>query len=472
MSNEASSAPASSNAPVRRIFQAAAVISVATFAVRLAGLVNSQAIAASFGVGDAVETYFLAGVLPTFAFGALGSTLPAALVPAVVGVRATGDEPRARALLRDLYAWSVGLLLVVTGLLALAWPFFSGIVGAGFDAAKRALATEVFHLLLPIVFLHGAATVWGAVLKAEKRFLPAALGPGAVPITIAFAVWGFAAEHGVYALAVGHVLGVFVEFVILALCLGPLAPGRSAVPAQRVPLLPRGLPRRSPDSKAFARQYLPAVGGGLLFASTQLVDQSMAARLEEGSLATLSYANVLVTALLSIGTTALGTAILPFLSDMVAERAFARMRASLLSATRLVLLLATPLALALAFLAVPLVGLLFERGAFEAADSAAVGGAFALYVLQLPFYTTEVLCSRVLSALSRNQLVFLGAFVNLVLNVCLNLVLVRSLGVAGIALATSVAHLCVAGLLWWLVAREMRRASADGPAGAGPRSVD
>ena len=434
----------------RRIFQAAALISVSTFAVRLIGLVKTQVVAASFGVGDAVEAYLLAAVLPTFAFGALGSTLPSALVPAVVGVRASGDEDQARNLLRDIYAWSVFILLVVTGVLALAWPLFLNLAGAGFEEAKRSLATEAFYLLLPIVFLHGAATVWGAVLKAEKRFLPTVFGPGAVPLTVTLVVFFFTERLGIRALVGGHVLGVLIEFLLLAYFLG-----RKGKRSTRTPLFPRGLPRVNPQSRALGAQYLPAVGGGLLFASTQLVDQSMAARLEEGSLATLTYANALITALLSIGTTALGTAILPFLSDMAARGQMKEMRASLRSSTGLVFLIATPAAILLALLAEPIVRILFERGAFEPSASLAVGAVFALYVLQLPFYTTEVLCSRVLSAVKQNQLVFLGALLNLVLNVILNLVFMGWIGLKGIALATSVSHLLVALWMWFLVAKRV-----------------
>lgn len=433
----------------RRIFRAAAVISIATLAIRLAGLVKSQVIAARFGVGESVEAYFLAAVLPTFAFGALGSTLPSALVPIVVAVRGRESRERAGALLRDLYAWSAVVLVAASGVLALCWPLLLALAGAGFPDEKAELATRLFFLLLPIVLLHGGATVWGAVLKAEKRFLAASLGPGVVPITVTLAVLAGARAYGVFALAGGYVLGVALELLGIGLALG-----RSGTP-----VLPALRPRVTPEVRALGRQYLPAVGGGLLFASTLLVDQSMAARLEEGSLASLSYANALITALLSIGTTALGTAILPYLSDMAARGDVAHMRASLRASTGAVFLLATPAAILLALLAPFVVRLLFERGAFGPEDTAAVAAVFSLYVLQLPFYTSEILCSRVLSALRSNQTVFWGALCNLLLNVVLNLVFIRWMGVRGIALATSVTHVVVALGLWIVVGRRLSAGS-------------
>lgn len=447
----------------RRIFAAAALISAGTFAVRLAGLLKSQVVAASFGVGDAVEAYFLAAVLPTFAFGALGATLPAALVPVVAGVRArgragAGGEPEARALLRDVYAWSGAVLLGTTLVLALLWPACLRVAGAGFDAAKSALASELFLLLLPIVLLHGMATVWGAVLKAEKRFLGATLAPGAVPVTITLVVLALGARHGVHALVAGHVAGVALECLWVGVALG--RGGAPVRPSLRL--------RVTPASRALLSQYLPAVGGGLLLSGTLVVDQTMAARLEEGSLATLSYANALVGALLSIGTTALGTAILPYFSDMAARGDRAHLRASLRASTLAMLACAVPAALVLAAAAGPIVRLVFQRGAFDAGATAAVGGVFALYVLQLPFYTSVVLCSRVLSALHQNRSVLVSAGVNLALNVALNLLFVRWLGVRGIALATSVTHALVALALWRVVDGRLRGGGVAAAEPVGP----
>ena len=434
----------------RRIFQAAAVISLATFAIRLAGLAKSQVVAARFGVADAVEAYFLAAILPTFAFGALGAALPSALVPVVVRVRVRGEEALVRALLRDIYAWSVAILLGVSALLALVWPLFLASAGGGFTAEKAALSTELFRVLLPIVFLHGLATVFGAVLKADKSFLAATLGSGAIPVTITAVVFLLSGRYGAFALAGGQVLGVALELVLVGSALG----------RRGQPLLPRGLPRAGPDVRLMGAQYLPAMGGGLFFASTQLVDQSMAARLPEGSLATLSYANALITALLSIGTTALGTAILPYFSDLAAAHELWRMRASLRSTLRLVVGLAVPAAAGLALGSDLVVRLIFQHGAFGAGATAAVGAVFALYVLQLPFFTTVVVCSRTLSALHQNATVFRAAIANLVLNVVLNLVFIRWMGVRGIALATSTTHLLVGVWLWRMA--EKRLSTGEG----------
>jgi len=83
------------------------------------------------------------------------------------------------------------------------------------------------------------------------------------------------------------------------------------------------------------------------------------------------------------------------------------------------------------------VRLLYQRGAFGAADTAVVARVQAMYALQVPFFAIGLLHVRLLTALKRNDLVMASAGLNLVLDIILNLVCMRFLGVAGIALSTS-----------------------------------
>jgi len=86
----------------------------------------------------------------------------------------------------------------------------------------------------------------------------------------------------------------------------------------------------------------------------------------------------------------------------------------------------------------------------------------AMYAIQIPFYVVSRVHYRFIIAMRRTDLVLYCGIVNLALDVLLNLVLMRWMGVAGIALATSL--WCVATLLflrYWagkLLAREEMRA--------------
>jgi putative peptidoglycan lipid II flippase len=84
-----------------------------------------------------------------------------------------------------------------------------------------------------------------------------------------------------------------------------------------------------------------------------------------------------------------------------------------------------------------LIRLALQHGAFGPRDTAAVWPVLDLYALQIPFFVCSRVFYRFLLARKRSDLILSCGILNLVLDIGLNLVLMRWLGVAGIALATS-----------------------------------
>jgi putative peptidoglycan lipid II flippase len=85
-----------------------------------------------------------------------------------------------------------------------------------------------------------------------------------------------------------------------------------------------------------------------------------------------------------------------------------------------------------------LVAQLFERGAFTAIDTVHVAEVQKYYSLQLTFQLAGVLLVRMLSALGKNRVILAVAMFNFLANILLNWIFMQFLGIAGIALATSV----------------------------------
>jgi putative peptidoglycan lipid II flippase len=106
-----------------------------------------------------------------------------------------------------------------------------------------------------------------------------------------------------------------------------------------------------------------------------------------------------------------------------------------------IFLLAVPLAATIFFFSEAITRLLFQRGSFVAEDTAVVAQIQAFYALQIPFYMANVLATRLISSLLTNYLLLWSAAIYLLTSIILNLLLIKPLGVAGIALSTSCASL-------------------------------
>ena len=192
----------------------------------------------------------------------------------------------------------------------------------------------------------------------------------------------------------------------------------------------------------YARKYIRGRDGmGQILASTALINQGMAAMLGPGSVAALNYGNKLIAVPINIGTTALGTAVIPYFSLMVAKNDWAGIRHTIKRYFGLIFSVAIPATTGLILGAEPLVRVIYERGAFTPEDTRLVAPVLAFFALQLPFYIAGTLLVRLISAMLANHILMISSLVSVLLSVSLNYFFMKKLGVAGIALSTSCVYL-------------------------------
>jgi putative peptidoglycan lipid II flippase len=435
----------------RRIFGAAVVVGLMTVVVRGMGMLKELLVAWRFGRSDDLEAFLLAFVVPSMAVSVIAGTLGPSLIPTFVRVRDTRGPEAAAALYVRVATWSAGLLLVATALMVVGAPLYVPHLGRGFGPEKIALATRLVYVMAPLVLFSGMAGVAGAILNANERFALPALGPVLPALGAGLGVLVSGGTRDAYPMAFGLVAGHLVEAVVLV---GWLA--RSGLH------LRLARPTLDPDSRFVLSQYLPMVGGSLLMVNTQIVDQAMAAMLPAGSLSALSYGTKIMAVPLNIAVTALGTALVPYLSVLVARHDWGALRHTVAKYLRLSLGAALLPVIVFTYWAEPLVRLFFERGAFGPEDTRVVAGVQALASLQIPFFLAGILVVRTISSLSANQILIWGNVLNLTVNVALNLLFMRSLGVAGIALSTSVMYLVSLAFLYAGYSRTVGRLQGEG----------
>jgi putative peptidoglycan lipid II flippase len=96
-----------------------------------------------------------------------------------------------------------------------------------------------------------------------------------------------------------------------------------------------------------------------------------------------------------------------------------------------------------------LIRVTFQHGAFGVHDTAVVTPVLAMYALQIPFFVCSRVFYRFIVAMRRTDLILYCGVLNLGLDVILNLVLMRWMGIAGIALATSLWTVSTFLFLWY-----------------------
>jgi putative peptidoglycan lipid II flippase len=143
----------------------------------------------------------------------------------------------------------------------------------------------------------------------------------------------------------------------------------------------------------------------------------------------------------------IATASLPTISGHAADRNDPGIRRAVSSGLRMMLMLNVPATVGPLVLAMPIVRLIFERGRFTDADTAATAAALVCYAPGLIGYSAVKLVSPAFYALGNSRAPVIASAASVAFNISVNLILVRSLGHRGLALGTAAAALLNAGLL-------------------------
>ena len=435
----------------RRIFGVTVTVGVLTLGVKLIAFAKEAVVALQFGTGDVLEIFLIAMVLPQFAINLVGGSLNAALIPTYIHVRDHSGSGAAHRLLASVTAASLTILVVLSIAIGIAAPAIVPLIASGFPEAKREMTITALRWLLPTIVLSGLTTTWGAVLNAGNRFALSSAAPAATSLLTLTFVGFRGIEWGAGALVAGALGGAALEATLLGWGLAD----------RGVPLIPRwyGASREVLD---VMRQYGPMLTGAFLMGGTSVVSQSMAAMLDPGSVSALSYGSKLTTLLLSVGAVAVSTAVLPPFSERAAAGDWTALRHALRRSSQWLLALVLPgTALLIAF-SKPIVALLFERGSFTAADTRIVAATQAMFLLQVPVFVVSLVLVRLISALRANHILMWGSVLNLAASIVLTYVLMRQLGVAGIALATSLMYAVSLGYLWFTADRLLRARERQG----------
>jgi putative peptidoglycan lipid II flippase len=431
----------------RQILRAATAVTGAGILVKIVATFKEFAVAGIYGRSDAMDAFLAASLIPGLLINLISESMNQALVPTLIRVREREGHERAQQLLSSSMISICVLLAAASIVMALTARGFFPLIASHFPPAKFALSVRLFYGLLPLVVITGIATNCSAVLNTLHSFSWPALAPVAVPLAIMLSAWFLSARMGPWALVAGTLAGALVQAVWVAWMMNTRG--------YKLRLRWYGMDEAT---RAVAHQYWPVLLSSALASGGLLVDQSMAATLSSGSVSALAYASRFVSVVLTLLAGAVSTAVVPHLSRMIALEDWAALRHTLRTWVRITAMVSVPLALALIACSHWLVRVTFQHGAFKAQDTAVVAPVLVMYAVQIPFFVTSRVFYRFLVAMRRNDLILYCGILNLILDIGLNLLLMRWFGVAGIALATSLWAASTFFFLWYWSVKLLPRA--------------
>ncbi|MEM7473048.1 MAG: murein biosynthesis integral membrane protein MurJ [Pseudomonadota bacterium] len=415
-----------------------ATVGVWTLLSRILGFVRDVLIAGFLGAGPVAEAFLIAFSLPNmfrrfFAEGAFNM----AFVPMFSKKVESGDG--ALDFARDAFTGLATILIVFTALAQIFMPGLVLLMASGFAADERLeLATLFGRIAFPYILFISLAALLSGVLNATGRFVAAAAAP--VLLNILFII----AVSGAYYL--GFDLGLTLAWTVPVAGIAQLALVWWAAARAGYRLIPTR-PRMTPELKRLAIIAAPAALAGGVVQINLLVGRNVASW-TEGAIAWVNYADRLYQLPLGVVAIAIGVVLLPELSRRLQSGDEAGGQEALSRAGEVALALTLPCAVALMVVPLPIISVLFERGAFTSDDAAATALAVAVYGLGLPAFVLQKIYQPIFFAREDTKRPFYFAVVAMVVNAVIAVGLWAYLDYLAAALATTLAGWTMAWLLW------------------------
>lgn len=407
-------------------------IIIAFFSVlsKALGLYRDRLLAARFGAGDILDVYYAAFKLPDLVFNTLIlGALAAAFIP--VFVRYLKQDRDEAFLISNAV---LNLLLLVVGFCSLLIIIFAPRIMPwlvpGFDELGMELTARLTRIMFLSVFIFTFSNILSGVLNSFKRFLAFAIAPVLYNLGIVIGIL-YLFPHpriGIDGLAWGVVLGSFLHFFVQLLAVYRLG-------WRYQPLL-----RWSHQGvKKIIRLMLPRTFALGVNQINQLVIMVIASTLATGSVAIFNLANNLQS--LNIIGISLAVSCFPVLSEALADNDQNRFRQIFSFSFRRIMFIVLPLSLLVFLLRSQIVRLILGSGLFDWQATLTTATTLGFFVISLFAQSLIPLLVRSFYSLEDTRTpVFITSF-SVVVNIITAISLSRWLGVAGLALAFSLASI-------------------------------
>lgn len=411
------------------IARAGLIVSGAFLVSRLLGYVRLVVIGNTFTVGPELDAFFAAFRLPDLIFQLVAAgALSSALIPIVSALFTTNESARAwRVVSTVINLMLIGLVVLAVGLFILA-PVIVRAITPGFGPAEVDQTIELTRIMLlsPIFLALGAVAT--SVLNSGGRFAAAAMAPIVYNLAIIGAAFLLGPTLGVQGLALGVVAGSMAHLLVQ---LRPLA--RMGFRYQ-----PR-IEAHDPEARHALILMAPRAIGLGAAQITFIVVTSLATLLGAGAVSDFNFAFAMLQIPLGIIGVPLGIVVLPTLSREAAQGNEAAFASLLTRALRLLIYVMVPISVLTAVARQPFVEILFGSGKISQSNLDLIALTLGYFLIGLTAHALIAVLARAFYARQDTATPVVAAVAAVAINTTLAIILVKPLGLGGIALAIAIA---------------------------------
>lgn len=417
--------------------KAVILIMVLTIFSKFIGFFRDVTLAYFYGASGVSDAYLISLTIPTVIFGFVATGISTGYIPMYSRIEAKHGEQNSKEYTNNLLniLWALCTGIVVLGLV-FTEPLVK-VFASGFEGDILELAVTFTRISIVGIYFSMTIRILSGYLNMKKYYVvPTLIG---LPLNIILIISIILSSKFdlVLVLAIGNVVAIIIQFLILL-----FFAYRKGLKYQFI------FKPKDEHIKGMLMLAIPVIIGSSVNQINKLVDRTLASQISIGGISALNYANTLNLFVQGVFVVSISTVMYPLISKMASNDNMIGLKRSVSQAINGINLLVIPATVGSLLFAEPIVELLFGRGAFDESAVALTSNAFFFYSIGMIGYGLREVLSRAFYSLQDTRTPMINAAIAMSLNIVLNFILSRYLGIGGLALATSISAIFGTVLLY------------------------
>ncbi len=426
--------------------KAVSLIIMASLIGRMLGFLREVVLAEKFGTGIEIEAYIISLGIPTVLFAGIGTAISTTFIPIFSEYLSKRNKEEAYDFANNMINFLAIFSMVISIIGIIGAPLIVQILSPPLKARGDIyiLTIRLTQIMFPILIFTGVTYIASGMLQSLNRYTITALISIPYNLVVIIYLWVLNPYFGILGLSVATFVGWVLQFGI------------------QIPFLYKERYRykfvldfKNEGVRKVFVLVIPVILGTTVQQINTLVDRALGAGLGGKAIPALNYANRLAFLSALLFVYGITTVIYPRLSSLSAQKNMAEFKKHITSAVNVIIFIIFPLTLGLILLRVPIIRIVFERGEFTKDDTLLTSIALLYYAIGLAGLGIREILDRAFYSLQDTRTPMINGIFIVIVNVILDIVLVRYMGLGGLALATSISFIMGVLILLYLLRQKI-----------------
>lgn len=409
---------------------------IATVLSKFSGFVRELVLGATYGASNYSDIYITAMNIPTVLFSTIGIAIGTTFIPIYYDNHSIGGDKKGLEFTNNILniVLAIGVVMAITAIIfaePLVKAFAIGFQGESLKTTILFTRIMIFGGLFICL-----ANIMTSFLQIKNNFIvPGLIGlPFNIIIIISIIL---SASINIYILPIGTLIAMFSQFLFQY----PFARKNGYKYSCKFNI-------KDEYIKKMIWLVAPVFIGVAVNQINAMVDRTLASTLAEGSISALNYANKLNGFIMALFITSIGAVIYPMLSKISIKEDKKQFTETVVKSVNSVILLVIPISIGAIVLSKPIVKILFERGAFDTVATSMTSKALIFYSIGMVAFGLQDILGKVFYSIKDTKTPMINGAIAMVLNIVFNISIIKFMGIAGLALGTSIATIICTVLLF------------------------